>query len=579
MGVFDRLAFRSRTDAPSAVSYGYGGLARRVDFDTRTLIPGQYDGGGSARAWDRLSPEAALCYPAWYRAVIILSTAMRGMRIDLKRVEDEDGGTKFIPGKDHAAFWPLCIQANDEETAASFRGRMTYIMCQYGSAYARIVRRSGKPIQLIPYCPYECWPEREGGKKVFKVEPNRVDWDAPIDEKRVRTLSPDDVFEMALPSLDGYYPEEPYRVGRMTLYAGLAGERVRAARAINSGRPRIALTTEKSLNDTTIKRIRAEFPAFHSGEDDRIVPAVLDQDLKIQSIPYQPEYAAEVELNNINTRDVSNLTGVPATFLGDADGRSYNSLEADLAYFYEFGLGIYLDSFEDQAAAKMLDPGERRNRSIDISFDRQTTKFADTKTMGELIRALGAGAPIARINEIRAKFGMSALEDEEAKKLYFPKNMGTGGENNQGGDNPPGNPGKSASAQIPHEIPANERLPAGSRGLATTKMIARKIATRAGKEAGRKAGDGRAYMAFAGGEFETTYLQAVTADFAALKEDFAGWENREPAAVAATWLAEGRAALLALAECKPGELDAKVNAAIPAFVDTMTGRLPALLAE
>lgn len=564
MAVIDRLSFTRQSSGPEATWSGGGSIARRINWDNRTLRPG-HGGNDASRPWDNMTPEKAREFPAWYRALIILSTAVGGMEINLNEVEMEDGGKKLNPGYDHPSFWPICVQANNEETAATARARQVWIAAQHGASYAGILRQVGKPIQIIPFAPYQCWPERINGEKWFLLDPNRDGPTMEPDTKRMRKLRPEDVIEIALPSNDGFFPDEPWNVGRMTLHEGHAGSRVRSARATNSGRPRLALTTDQALNDQSVARIREEFTALHTGLDDQVIPAILDRNLKPLPLAYSPEYQAESELYGISLRGIQNLTGVPATLLGDNDGRSYNAFESDIKMLYEFGLGPWLNSLEDQYKAKLLSPQERRRRETEICFDRQTTKFADTKTMAELIRALGAGAPIAKINEIRAKFGMSALDDPEAKKLLLPKNMGEDGVDNTPKDSKGASPGRPRLAAV------------STGGIEATRLIGEKIVRRMSHEAARKASVVKAYMEYAG-DLAENYTSLAESDFRALAGDGGIWVGKDVPAVAKSFIAECREQLLELAgQAKSGQLSAVVDKGLPGFCYRMPDRLIAIL--
>jgi len=592
MAFFNRLRLKSKSQSGSGSGFetsyrATGSIANRVRWDTRQLVPGQDSGTGS-KPWDSITPTDALQYPAWYRACMILSTSVFGMEIDVKEIVDEQGSKKMTEAYDHPAYWPICIQANEEETAQEARCRMTWIRAQYGAAYAGILRRSGKPIEIIPFAPYQCWPERINGQKWYIVDPYRSVYANPYqqdpsyqpDITKMRKLLPSDVIDLSNPSDDGFYPMETWFAGRMAIHEGVAGSKIRSARASNSGRPRVALTTPQALNEKTVQRIREEFPIIHQGIDDQVVPAILDCDLKPTSIPYQPEYTAESVLHGLNLREISNLTGVPSTFLGDPDSRSYNAFEYDVKNFYEWGIGPYLNNFENQYKAKMLAAQERKRKSICVSFDRQTTKFADTKTMAELIRALGAGAPIATINEIRQKLFISASDDPEAKKLYFPKNMGAGGADNQT-TNPnkknPGNPGRNVETII--EVPEVATPPiGGATNRNASILVVRKIVKRMANESSSRSKVERSYMDFVGQEIETKYREYVLSDLNELAKDGGVFEGKNVNAIADKFIAECKDQLLEMAGmAKKGQLESVVKSNIELFSDKMPARFMEIL--
>lgn len=539
MGVIDRIRFGTvgspaAVTGPEAAQYGKMSVIDRLTWDNR-LGYVLNKSPVTAKPWDALTAFDARNYPAWYRALVILSTGTFGMPIDVKRVEESDGKIKLLPGNDHEAYWPICIQANSEETASAARSRMVWIAAQYGAARAGIVRSQGKPIQIVPFQPYQCWPERIDGEKFYMVDPYGMKG---VDNSSLRKLKPEDVIEISLPCDDGYYPDEPYYIGRMALHEGVSGARVRSARATNSGRPKMALTTDQILNEARVKRLREEFPVIHSGLDDQVVPAILDGGLKPMPIPYQPEYQAENVLYGIGLRAVSQLSGVPSVLLGDVEGMSYQSLEQFIRLFYTTGLGVWLDQLEDQYKAKLLKPDERRWNRTQIKFDRNVERFADTKTMGDLIRVLGAGAPVAEINEIRAKIGMSALDDPIANQLHLPKNMGEGGQNNL-----PTNPSENNRGRPPS---------ASKSGIKVAGMVFKRYCRRIGQEACRKSSNAKAFMEYAD-NLPNAYKKQVFGEFKVLAEDTECWKGKDSNKIAEAFLSECKEWLLDIA----GQVHAK----------------------
>lgn len=588
MGFFNKLKLRSKTESGFSAAYrGTGAIANRVQYDTRKLLPGR-DVGPGTKPWDNVTPYDAIQYPAWYRACMILSTSVYGMEIDLKNVEEVDGSKQLTDAFDHPSYWPVVVQANAEETAQEARCRMTWIRAQYGYAYAGILRRPGRPIEIIPFAPYQCWPERIDGQKWYIVDPYRSSYANPYtqdpsykpDVAKMRKLLPEDVIDLSNPSDDGFYPIETWLAGRMAIHEGIAGSKVRSARASNSGRPRIALTTPQVLQQKTIDRIREEFPVIHQGIDDQVVPAILDCDLKPSAIPYQPEYEAEAVLHGLNLRDISNLTGVPAVFLGDADTRSYNSFEYDVKNFYEWGIGMHLNCFEGQYRAKLLAPNERKRKTVCIAFDRQTTKFADTKTMSELIRALGAGAPIQTINEIRAKLNITASKQKEANQLFFPKNMGTGGSDNapQSPDKKnPGNPGRSAETII--EEPKVVAPPIGGVGNRNASILfISKIVKRMSNESLGRSKVDKSFMDFVSEEIESKYRDYLVGDLVELAKDGGVFEGKNVEVIADAFLGDCKEELLSMAgDAKKGQLESVVKSRTLEFIDRMQKRFMTLL--
>lgn len=402
---------------------GYAGYGRYNYLGP--AIPGISIGMPASKPWDTVDPCMGYEYPPMYRALILLSTAVSMIPCSVKKVTTVDGGyEKKVTDREHKSFYPLALQGNREQTASQVTAQMMWNAVENGASCAALIdsKVSGHR-EMLPFMPGDWWKQRIDGELWYILDLGQTG-----NDKTMRKLRPSEVFELTLPQPDGLQPVAPWWAARRAIYEGLRGSEVRSARAANKGRPHMALVTDQVLNDKTIRRVQSDIANVHSGIEENMVPLILDAGMKPAQLQYAADQKSESELWRIPVSDVSNITGVPVSMLGDFDAGGYASLEADVKKFYEFGVSPWVAAYDDQANAKMLTEEERISGSHRIEHLANPFRGVDSKTLIEMARAMTAGAPVAVINEVRSNlFGWGPLDDKMANELTMPKNMGDDG--------------------------------------------------------------------------------------------------------------------------------------------------------
>lgn len=394
------------------------------------------------------TPDEALSYSPWYRAVWILASTAALTPCNVLKLRKAKTGFGKEPDTGHKFYKVVHHQANDEETAFHARLRMVAYAVVHGNALAAVYTpRRGEP-ELIPFQPGEWTMTRRDGQLWYLVDVYGADERDPL--KRFRRLRPAQVFHLKHWSPDGLLGYATYWYARNALTEGYVGERVRVARGRNAGRPAISLSTDQALPAGYAERLQNDWVRVHEGFDGSAKPAVLDRGLKATPLPYAADQARELELSALPPRDIANFTGVPASRLGVRDGGE--TTEEDELLFDRYGIGFWYGAYEDEAAAKLLTEEERFKPTHAVEFDRLTRDWRDTRGRNELIRVALAGQPVAVVNEVRQLLGWSPREEPEADELQMPLNMGQGGDKNvppNPADPGPGRPARNGKPQPP----------------------------------------------------------------------------------------------------------------------------------
>lgn len=403
-----------------------------------------------------LTLDDALSNSAFWRAIQILASVVARTPFEIKDVDKAENGVKKTASKDHPAYWATTHQANPEETASECRYRVTANAVMHGAGYAAIRRKApdGK-VWLYPFDSPGTRKERIDGKLwyLFDLFPENIG-EMPV-WARYRKFPAEDVIEVSGLKKRGLLAYCTWWMAKNALAEGSEGTKLRAARAINGGRPAVVLSTDQKVPDQTAKKIQEDFARIHSGFEGTGLPALMDHGLKATTLPYAAEMNAEETLAKIPTREIANFTKVPSVFLGDPDGISYESLEKMIEFLMRFGVEDYWHSWEDQVRSKLLSPEERQSGERTAEFDRSAMIYMDGQTMSGLIRAWGGGAAIATVNNIRAKLNWEPLDDPEADKLQMPKNIGDDGSNNTPKDGGKKDPGRPRAEFDPVRVMAN----------------------------------------------------------------------------------------------------------------------------
>ena len=537
----ERLSLRRGFSAASEDEILTGTAHPRVDSNRMLLSP---FAPGEGTDPETLLPDDCYLYSPWWRAVVVVGFLFARTPLQVKKITRTKSGESKEPDRDHPSYYCLTGQANLRYTAGEMKFRLIQLMLTHGTGRAIIQRR----------------PKSKGGNLIHMTVPGELEYrisdgepwyfrvanfDQESPEKRFDAAFPArDVIDMTmLRAQDGLRVLPPWFHARYAVAEGIGGTKVRSVRAKNGGRPAIALSTEQTVTKETRERIQSDFQARHAGYDKSGLPIILGNGLKAETLDYGPEYQAEADLARIPIRDVSNITGVPSSLLGDTEGDSGESLEQKIRAFYQFGMGLYLWAMADQCTAKMLEESERREETHVCEHTIPKLEWATVKDLADLIRAYGAGTPVMTPNNIRNAIGEPPSDDPQADKLHIPKNIGQDGQNN----NP--TPGDTKPAGRP-------------RGNGRAAEALETIVKRTVQAAERQSSTGKRYMGF---------CNTIVADqdlLRVVKSSLAGAGiERDGAAEAAIGVLQNH--LLAVADCHESELHNRMNAKYPFLLITI----------
>lgn len=414
-----------------------GWASPRVSLD-RTILPPQMSTTPVTNP-DLIGAEECFYFSPWYRAIYLVTMLMMKTQFVIKKCTKTEGGITKTEDIDHPAAYALKCQANPNHTAGEFRHRLTQLMMIYGTGRAVIEppdTMRGTPLRLWPMLNGELEMLYANGIRYYARVANSAEQDPQsryfwiFDSSEVIDLTP-------LRATNNVTPIKPWYNARYAVTEGIGGNVARSVQARNGGRPQIALSTEKPINKDQIDQLRNDFRQQNLSYENTGIPLVLGSGLQPHTLDYNHDLEAAAAMAKIPAVDVSNFTHVPLALLGyESSGAS---IEEQIRNFHQFGMGLYFSIWVDQLVSKLLTPRDRLEGNYTIEADVKPFDWATLKDAADAVRAFGAGTPIMTANNLRTALGQPPLQEPEANKLQFPKNIGNTGSNSipTPGDKPP----------------------------------------------------------------------------------------------------------------------------------------------
>lgn len=269
--------------------------------------PMWWTGSGDSVAGVTVGADTALKISAVFACVGLLSETIASLPLIIYRyLEDEQGRAR---ARNHPLYALLHDQPNQNQTAIEFVQMMQTHALLRGSGYAEIVPGArGFVDQLLPIHPdYVTKEKLATGRLRYRVR------DEITGQERV--LNNEDIFEVGGLTLDGWNTVSVVSYARDSFGLSLAAERYGSRFFRNGSRPGGVLQTDGKLSRDAAMRIKGDWEAFHSGENQHRV-AVLEQGLKWQQVSITPEDAQFLETREYQAEDVCRWFRVPPHMVG-----------------------------------------------------------------------------------------------------------------------------------------------------------------------------------------------------------------------------------------------------------------------
>ena len=280
--------------------------------------------------------------------------------------------------------------------------QIVWITIQHGNAGVVIVRDGrGDPIELAPLV---------GGALSLQVSGDDVSYQVANEAGRV---IPEDIlhFKTASPGSNWLWGASPFALCTDALTC-LAQQQVAAEQmSVNLGTPRLVLKHPGTLSGVAVQNLKDSYSRTIAGANNAGTPLVLQEGMNAETI--EPKAGQEFASSRLySLADVSRMTGVPASMLGDGSDTRYTGLSEQVSGYVAQCLQIWGGIIASELSKKLLPPGER------LVFDYSNVKAGSPADVtNTMVAAVNAG--LVTKDEARARMGYGPLP-EEAKPAPTP---------------------------------------------------------------------------------------------------------------------------------------------------------------
>lgn len=341
-----------------------------------------------------VNSETAMRVPAVAAAVSLIADTVGTLPAKVF-VRDDNGGKQ--PASDHPAYRLVHDDASEEVSASALRTQLTADALRFGNGYAFANRLDdGRVFEFIRLDPRSISVDlRDDGARRYRLTGSTP-----------RELSARDVLHIPAFSFDGTSGVSPIDLAREPIALALRLEQHAATLFANGGRPSGILTTPEDLGDEGLKNVAESWHAAHAGANTGKT-AVLEKDMKFQSMALSSVDAQFLELRVFQTLEIARAFRVPPSMLFELSRATWGNAEEMGRIFLTMTLAPWLRTWSDAYRRLLLDENDRATHLVDfIVDDLLRADFATRATAYAQYRAMGA----MTANEVRAGLNLPAKD-------------------------------------------------------------------------------------------------------------------------------------------------------------------------
>ena len=359
--------------------------------------------------------ERAVCSPAVYRAISLLSQAMAMLPLPLYEREDED---THVRRREHRLDYLMNEEANPEMDSFAARRALGAAMVGWGNAFAVKGMVFGEVDSLWPIHPSRVSLTRDERTQqlVYAVKPIKGGGQA-------TPFAADEMFHVYNWSWDGLTGINPIQVHANAIGANLATQQFASSLWSSGGVPAglLKYATKKEREDKD--EIKRQWRESHAN---RLEVAVLTGAVEWQSIGVPPEHAQFLETQQFGVVEIARIFGVPPHLLMDLQKATFSNIEQQALEFFTHSLLPWLTAWEKRAKFSLLAESEKPTHFFKHKVD--AILRADVQTRYAAY-AIGRQWGWLSINDVRRLEDMAPVDNGD--EYLSPMNMVTVGEEDE----------------------------------------------------------------------------------------------------------------------------------------------------
>lgn len=351
---------------------------------------------------------------AYYACRLLFSNTLAMVPLNVRRT-DKDGNRQI--DKTHPAYKLLAKKPNPFQTSFLWRSALVQMAIDYGNAYSLIIRNAmGIPMQLSrPLDPTQVEPfiyfDKESGMEMlfYKIQGRHI------------PVFASDILHFRNPIVKGNSGDDLIKgksiltAARESIGLGLTQQSYGNKTYANGGGKRIALTSDKRLEQPVKDALRKGWKERYSGPDGMAEVAILEAGVDVKEIGMNPVDADFLNSRKHTALEVCQFFGLfQPSKIGHDTNSNYNSLEQQSIAFVTDTMMPWFIQFEQEIDDKLFSGKADADRYT--KFNINSLMRGDTVARREWYRTLFNIGVFSR-NDILALEDMNAIPDGDTRFL------------------------------------------------------------------------------------------------------------------------------------------------------------------
>lgn len=339
-----------------------------------------------------VTEESALQLSSVWACVRLLSQTVASLPILVYRTTPN--GRELV---ENHWFSDLMRHPNKFQTRYEFWEHQIGNLALHGNMYAKIGRRAGNIISLMPLSPLQVETKLLDGR-VAHIFTSDGD---------IAVLSSDSVWHAKMNG-DLIVGRSPIQFGAKVFGVAQAAEMQVSHIYANGGKPSGVLSLDRLLTPEQRALARDSFSSLTTGTDDRLL--VLEQGMTFQAISLSPEDIELLASRRYQLEEICRWFGVPSVLVNDTSGSTTwgSGIEQIVSGFYKLNLRPYLEAIENSISTHLLTAEDVRE-GIEVEFDFEGLLRSDQRSRFDGY-ASGINNGILTPNEARAMEWLPAID-------------------------------------------------------------------------------------------------------------------------------------------------------------------------
>jgi len=347
-----------------------------------------------------INETVALGIPAVYACIRVLTEAIAALPlITYERFENGDRER----ARGFSLYRILHDQPNPLMTSFELRELLVGHLCLRGNAYCFIERDAGEVAALWPLHPDRVTVELSGRELIYKHQ----------NDGNEKTYAMADILHIRGLSSDGIVGYSPLALLRDAFGYSKAVQEYSSSYFKNDASPGGILSTPGALSPQAVANLRNAWTEGHQGKGRHHRVAILDNDLKWQSIGVSPQDSQLIESLKFSVVEIARVFRVPLNLVMDYERSTYSNVTEQNRSFLTHTLQPWLSRIEQAMGKSLLTEAEKERYFI----EHLTQGFlkADTKERFESYKiAIDAG--FLTVDEVRQLENMNS-KPEPARRV------------------------------------------------------------------------------------------------------------------------------------------------------------------